>query len=165
MSVEAFFVPLWPPAAMALAFWGLFVWGSFRASGRGTRRAAAVVSVVLSICGAIAFFGFAGLDDYNDYPGYTCSVRDGYVPAGFPPDRLPPQERVSRFHPNIGWSHEYELLPAGVRCTYWTRDAPRVTVITHSPWSYSVWVYGLLVLALVQVVRAVNPDLLSRRGR
>ncbi len=87
------------------------------------------------------------------------------MPDGFPPDRLPPQEQVSTFHTNLDWSHGYELLPAGVRCTYWTRDAPSVTVVTHSPWSYSVWIYGLLIVALAQAARVFDPDLLSQRHR
>jgi hypothetical protein len=163
--VEAFFVPLLPPVAMSLALWAWIIWISFRATGRGMQRTTAAVSVLLSICGAIAFLGFSGSDDYNDFPGYTCARRDGHVPDGFPPDRLPPQEQVSTFHTNLDWSHGYELLPAGVRCTYWTRDAPSVTVVTHSPWSYSVWIYGLLIVALAQAARVFDPDLLSQRHR
>ena len=152
---------------LLIALWAWIVWVSFRVVGRGARRTAAAVSGLLSICGAIAIFGFTGVDDYNDYPGYTCSLRDGQVPEGFPPERLPPPhpDATHRFHPNIDWSHGYELLPAGVRCTYWTRDEPRVTVVTHSPWSYSVWIYGLLGIALVQAIRVVNPDLLARSHR
>ena len=162
--MEAFLVPLLPPVALSLALWAFIIWVSFRATGRGVRRTAAAVSVVLSICGAIAFLGFTGSDDYNDYPGYTCALRDGYLPSGFPPDRFPPPhpDRVSTFHPNIDWTHSYELFPAGVRCTYWTRDDPRITVVTHSPWSYSMWIYGLLLIAVAQAARVVNPGLLTR---
>lgn len=162
--MEAFLVPLLPPVALSLALWAFISWVSFRATGRGVRRTAAAVSLVLSICGAIAFLGFTGSDDYNDYPGYTCELRDGYLPSGFPPARFPPPhpDRVSTFHPNIDWTHSYELLPAGVRCTYWTRDDPRVTVVTHSPWSYSVWIYGLMLIAVAQAARVVNPGLLTR---
>lgn len=164
--MEAFLVSFLPPIALSLALWAFIIWVSFRATGQGVRRTAAAVSVLLSIGGAIAFLGFAGSDDYNDYPGYTCALRDGYLPDGFPPDRVPPPhpDRVSTFHPNIDWTHSYELLPAGVRCTYWTRDDPRVTVITHSPWSYSVWIYGLLLIAVAQAARVVNPDLLTREA-
>ncbi|OYD70106.1 hypothetical protein [Rhodococcus sp. OK302] len=164
--MEAFLAPLLSPAGLALALLGAITWLSFSATGRNTRRSAAATSVLLSICGSIAFLGFAGIDDYNDYPGYTCSLRDGNVPDGFPSDQLPPPNPnlVSRFHPNIAWSHEYELFPAGVRCTYWTKDDPRVTVVTHSPGAYSVWIYGLLVIALAQAARVVNPDLLARRA-
>ncbi|MBB0992482.1 hypothetical protein G6009_13970 [Dietzia sp. SLG510A3-30A2] len=161
--MEAFLIPLLPPVALSLGLWAFVVWVSFRATGRGARRSAAAISAVLSICGAVAFLGFAGSDDYNDYPGYTCALRDGHVPDSFPSDRLPPEEQISTFHTNIDWSHGYELLPAGVRCTYWTRDEPRVSVVTHSPWSYSVWIYGLLAIALTQAVRVINPDLFARR--
>ncbi|MEH6821285.1 MAG: hypothetical protein V7706_15195 [Dietzia psychralcaliphila] len=115
--------------------------------------------MLLSLLGAIGFLGLAGSDDYNDYPGYTCSQRDGHVPSGFSPDRLPPMpDRVSAFHPNIDWSHERELFPAGVRCTYWLRDGPGITVVTHSPWSYTVCVYGFLLIAATQAVRVVKPE-------
>lgn len=160
--MEAFLIPLLPPVALALALWAYIVWASFKAARRGARRTAAAVSAVLSICGAIAFLGFAGSDDYNDYPGYTCALRDGHAPDGFPPDRVPPEEQISTFHTNIDWSHGYELLPAGIRCTYWTRDEPRVSVVTHSPWSYSVWIYGLLAISLTQAVRVTNPEFLTR---
>lgn len=132
--MAAFFMPLLSPLTLGLALLGVAIWRSFSAA------------------------------DYNDYPGYTCSARDGYVPDGFPADRLPPERAVvSTFHPNIAWSHEYELFPAGVRCAYWTRDEPRVTVVTHSPWAYTAWVYGLLALALAQAVRVVDPDALAPR--
>lgn len=161
----AFLAPLPSPIGLGLALLGWIIWLSFSATGRNARRSAAAISVLLSIGGAIAVLGFAAKDDFNDYPGYTCSQRDGHVPDGFPPGRLPPPhpDLVSTFHPNIAWSHEYELFPAGVRCTYWTRDEPRLTVVTHSSWAYSVWIYGLLFLALAQAARVVNPDLLTRR--
>lgn len=165
--MEAFLVPFIPPVALALIIWGVITWMSFSATSRASRRTAAAVSAFLSICGSLAFLAFTGIDDYDDYPGYTCSLRDGYVPEGFPADHLtsPHPDRVSRFHPDLAWSHEYELLPAGVRCTYWTSDDPRVTVVTHSPWSYSVWIYGLLVVAAAQAARTANPDLLLRHAR
>ena len=163
----AFLAPLLSPLSLILVLLGAIIWLSFGATGRNGRRSAAAISVLLSICGSIAVLVFASIDDFNDYPGYTCSQRDGHVPDGFPSDRLPPPDPdlVSRFHPNIAWSHEYELLPAGVRCTYWTKDDPRITAVTHSPWAYSVWVYGLLIIALVQAARAVNPDLLTPTRR
>lgn len=163
----AFLAPLLSPIGLALALLGAIIWLSFSAAGRHARRSAAATSVLLSIGGSIAVLVFASIDDYNDYPGYTCSQRDGHVPDGFPSDRLPPPDPdlVSRFHPNIAWSHEYELFPAGVRCTYWTKDGPRITAVTHSPWAYSVWVYGLLIITLAQAARAVNPDLLTPTRR
>lgn len=162
--MEAFLVPFLPPVALALALWAFIIWVSFRATGRGVRRTSAAVSALLSICGAIAFLDFTGSDVYNDYPGYTCSLRDGNVPEGFPPERLPPPhpDATHRFHPNIDWSHGYELLPAEIRCTYRTRDDPRITVVTHSPCSYSVWIYGLLIIAVAQAARVVNPGLLTQ---
>lgn len=163
----AFLAPLLSPLSLILVLLGAIIWLSFGATGRNGRRSAAAISVLLSICGSIAVLVFASIDDFNDYPGYTCSQRDGHVPDGFPSDRLPTPDPnvVSRFHPNIAWSHEYELLPAGVRCTYWAMDDPRITVVTHSPWAYSVWVYGLLVIALVQAARTVDPDLLTPTRR
>lgn len=160
--MEAFLIPLLPPVALALAIWAFIVWVSFKATRRGARRTAAAISAVLAICGAIAFLGFAASDDYNDYPGYTCVVRDADHPPGFPLERRG-AEWAASFSSNIAWSHSYEWFPAGVRCTYWTRDEPRVSVVTHSPWSYSVWIYALLGLALTQAVRAINPDLFARR--
>lgn len=152
------------PLALGLALLGVVVWLSFRVGGRGARRTAAAASVVLAIGGSLAFLAYASADDFNDYPGYTCSVRDGHVPDGFPAGAISPSDRgvVSRFHPDIAWSHEYEAFPAGVRCTYWAKADPSITVVTHSPWAYTVWVYGLLALAFAQAVRVVNPDLLAR---
>ncbi len=159
-----FLAPLLSPVGLLLALLGVIIWLSFSAAGRNARRSAAAASVLLSICGSIAVFAFASIDDFNDYPGYTCSQRDGHVPDGFPSDRLPSDRGVvSTFHPSIAWSHDYELFPAGVRCTYWTKDDPRITVVTHSPKGYSVWIYGLLILALAQAARVVDPDLLARR--
>ena len=162
--MEGFFVLLTPPVALALMFWAWTIWLSFRADGRNIRRSSAAVSAVLAICGAIAFLALTSLDDYNDYPGHTCSVRDGFVPVGSPPEQLPPPppDVVSTFHPSLDWSHRFELLPLGVRCTYWIRDDPRIAMSTHSPWPYSVCSYGALVVAFVQAIRVVNPDLLRR---
>ena len=84
VTVEGFFVLLTPPVALALMFWAWTIWLSFSAAGRNIRRSSAAVSAVLAICGAIAFLALTSLDDYNDYPGHTCSVRDGFVPVGFP---------------------------------------------------------------------------------
>ncbi|MGI9586853.1 MAG: hypothetical protein ACR2MR_01425 [Dietzia maris] len=68
--MEAFFVPLLPPVAMSLALWAWIIWISFRATGRGMQRTTAAVSVLLSICGAIAFLGFSGSDDYNVWDAF-----------------------------------------------------------------------------------------------
>ena len=110
--MEAFLIPLLPPVALSLALWAFIVWVSFKATGQGARRSAAAVSAVLSICGAIAFLGFAGSDDYNDYPGYTCALRDGHVPDGFPPERLPPAGTDQHI------PYQPPLVP-------WVRTAPR----------------------------------------
>ena len=45
-----------------------------------------LMSSTASILGAIGFLGFARVDDFNDYPGYTCSLRDGHVPSAFTPE-------------------------------------------------------------------------------
>lgn len=76
----------------------------------------------------------------------------------FPPDRLPPPhpDLVSTFHPNLDWSHDYELFPVGVQCRYWTEDEPRIEATTHSPWTYTLFFYGLGGVALLQVVRIVR---------
>lgn len=160
----AFLAPLLSPISLGLALLGLIIWLSFSATGRNARRTAAAISVLLALCGSLVFLVFTSIDDFNDYPGHTCSKRDGHRPDGFPADRLPPPDLnlTSTFHPNIAWSHEFELFPAGVRCTYWTKDEPRITVVTHSPWAYSVWIYGLLAVALAQAARVVSPELLAR---
>ena len=113
---------------------------------------------------ALCVLAAAGLADYNDYPGYTCAVRDGDVPDGFPTDRLPPADPdiVSTFHPGIGWSHGYELFPVGVQCTYWTKAEPRFEMTTHSPWAYTVLFYGLSGIALLQFARVAKGTMQKR---
>lgn len=69
---------------------------------------------------------------------------------------------MSTFHPGIGWSHDYELFPAGVQCTYWTKDEPRVEVATHSPWPYTLFFYGLSGIALFQIARLARETVRKR---
>ncbi|MFD4368713.1 hypothetical protein [Rhodococcus sp. NPDC058521] len=131
---------------------------SFRAQSSGARSLAVGVSIVLSFGAALCVLAAVGAEDYNDYPGYTCSMRDGYVPEGFPTDLLLPtdSDRVTAFHPLIDWTHEYELFPVGMQCAYWVHDDARVQVTTHSPWPYTVFFYGLIAVAPFQVVRVIR---------
>lgn len=128
---------------------------SFHNSERRTRKIYAVFSVLLSAACALGTFTMTMLDDYNDYPGYTCTLRDDDVPAGIPADRLPARnpDVMTEFHPDLGWKHDYELFPVGLSCTYWLREDQDVNVTTHSPWSYSLFTYVFLAVMVMQTVR------------
>lgn len=93
--MDAFLILIWPPAAIAIGVSGVVTYLSFRARRYGARRLATVASVFLSFGAALCVLAAAGLADFNDYPGYTCAVRDEDVPAGFPPDRYHRHIRIS----------------------------------------------------------------------
>lgn len=138
---------------------------SFRARRRGVRCGAAAVSVVSFLVLAWAVALLTIVDDFNDFPGYTCVVRDGYVPAGFPADRLSSTDPdvASLLHPDISFEHEREWLPVGVRCSYSVGEAQEPLVVTHSSWAFTVLFYSALALAGGQGVRLVR-DAVRGRG-
>ena len=72
---EAFAIVLFLPAFVCILLWGYVWWLSSRRESRVVRWWAAL-SAVFSLLGALAFVRWTGIEDYNDYPGYTCTVRE-----------------------------------------------------------------------------------------
>ncbi|ANI90970.1 Hypothetical protein BJL86_0159 [Dietzia timorensis] len=125
---------------------------------RTTRRWACLISAAGSAFAAIGVRGASMLDDYNDFPGYTCAQRDsGHIP-GIPASRWGPRGE-EYFGSNIDWDSEVELFPLGLKCSYRTLDEPRLEATTHSNWSYSIFGYAFLAMSLVQLVRMFGPAL------
>jgi len=159
---------------LCVAFWLWITLRSFRSPSRSRRRAAAALSALCSADGALLVWALPFGDDYNDFPGYTCVERDdpaspkssGALQSAIPAERRQwdPGSNYD-FPPNIRWHHEIEWWPVGMRCVYVTRDEPTITVVTHSSWWYTPFVYGLGLLAAVQTVRIAVPTRLGGSGR
>lgn len=113
----------------------------------------AVVAVLLSCIGMLGVFAASAVDDFNDYPGYTCTLRDS-------PELT---ELRAEWHqspdvadlPEPSSFHNYELFPLGMECTHNVPGSPGLTVTTHSHWSYTLFFYALATIAVVQTIRVL----------
>lgn len=163
--MNALLLLVFSPAVVLVGVCAGSTYLSFRARRRGVRCCAAAASVVSFLVLAGAVVVLANVDDVNDFPGYTCVVRDGYVPAGFPADRLSSTDPdvVSLFHPDIAFEHEREWFPVGVRCSYSVGEGQKPLVVTHSSWAFTVLFYSALAPAGGQGVRLVR-DVVRGRG-
>lgn len=145
--------------AIPVAFWAVPTYLSFRPRSPAGRRFMAAASGFLSGVGALGVFAYTAVDDFNDYPGYTCLGRD--VPelddlrvGGYPP----PESTATNLGQDLSWSHAYELFPVGMRCTYWVPGNPELTATIHSHWVYTLLFYGLAAVAVLQVFRCVRSE-------
>lgn len=145
--------------AIPVAFWAVPTYLSFRLRSPAGRRFMAAASGFLSGVGALGVFAYTAVDDFNDYPGYTCLGRDVPELDDLRADRYPPPESVAATPgSDLSWSHAYELFPVGMRCTHWVPGSPELTVITHSHWVYTLLFYGLAAVAVLQVFRCARSE-------
>lgn len=155
-----YFLALLFAFVVPFAMWAVPTYFSFHARQRSTIRVAAAMSAIFTSIGALGVLAWTAVDDFNDYPGYTCTLRDGYVPDGLPDDWFPPvtSSPTDSFPPTIGWSSGLELFPVGMRCSYWVTDNPEFTITTHSHWLYTLVFYGLIGITVLQIIRAVRAN-------
>lgn len=123
----------------------------------------AAVSVLFTLVGALGVCAYSVVEDFSDYSGYTCLTRDSpeLNELGCNWCRSP-DDAVAQPVADLVSSCECELFPVGMKCAHWVPGSPEQAVVTHSHWIYAPPFHGLMMIAVLQVVRVIRPEVGSK---
>lgn len=158
----AYYLALFFGVAIPVGIWAMSRVFSLHGPQLAMGKKGAVVAVLLSCIGVLGVCAASVVDDFNGYPGYTCTLRDNPKITELRAEWDQPPGGADSL-PEPSSTHDYELFPVGMECTHSVPGSPGLTVTTHSHWSYTLFFYALMTIAVLQAIRALRrePDTLT----